>query len=259
MTEPHDPSLAHSARARARAAWQELRVTALDDPLLVLSTVAGLAIVMLCGALVAQLTDDVMEGDGAASFDPRAMRWVVEHRTPTATTIARAVTHLGDPWVVTLVVATAVIALIATRHARLGAFLVLSSGGAVIASSIAKRVVDRPRPPTEIWLGSAWGPSFPSGHATQSVACWVALGVVACTFLRSTAWRVVVLGAATALALLIGTSRVYLGVHWPSDVVCGWSIATMWLLVLLLAGWVRPRLRATRGQRGSLPTPTQTG
>jgi undecaprenyl-diphosphatase len=223
--------------------WSDVRAVYAQDRRLVVSTVLGLGIVALCGALIAQLMDEVSEDDDLTRFDQELLDVVVEHRTPWWNGVARNVTHLGDPWLVTAVVAAVALALVVWRRYHLAAFVVLASGGAAVVSSVTKQVFDRPRPPTSLWLGTAWGPSFPSGHATQSIACWGAVAVVACVLVRSRAARAAIIGAAVCVALAVGTSRVYLAVHWASDVICGWAISLMWLTALLLAGWSTPRAR----------------
>jgi undecaprenyl-diphosphatase len=214
-----------------------------EDRRLVLSTVLGLGIVVLCGALIAQLMAEVSEADDLTRFDRRVLDAAVEHRTPWWNGVARTVTHLGDPWVVVAVVAAVALALWLQHRVRLALFVVLASGGAAVVSSVTKQVFDRPRPPTSLWLATAWGPSFPSGHATQSIACWGAVAVVACVLVRSRAMRAAIIALAVCIAVVVGASRVYLAVHWASDVICGWAISLLWLTALLLAGWATPRAR----------------
>jgi undecaprenyl-diphosphatase len=223
--------------------WSDVRAVYAQDRRLVVSTVLGLGVVALCGALIAQLMDEVSEDDGLTRFDRQVLDVVVEHRTPWWDGVARSVTHLGDPWLVTAVVAVVALALVVWRRYHLAAFVLLASGGAAVVSSVTKQVFDRPRPPTSLWLGTAWGPSFPSGHATQSIACWGAVAVVACALVRSRAARAAIIAAAVCIALAVGGSRVYLAVHWASDVMCGWAISLLWLTALLLAGWSTPRAR----------------
>jgi undecaprenyl-diphosphatase len=241
------------AARRAAALRQDLCAVYAQDRRLVAATALGLAIVVVCGALIAQLMDEVSEGDDLTRFDQRVLDAVVEHRTPWWNGVARNVTHLGDPWLVTAVVAAVTIGLLLRRRVHLAAFVVLASGGAAVVSSVTKQIFDRPRPPTALWLGTAWGPSFPSGHATQSIACWGAVAVVACVLVHSRAARAAIIAAAVCIALAVGASRVYLAVHWASDVMCGWAISLMWLPVLLLAGWATPRARdvwsSTRADR----------
>ena len=210
---------------------------------LVVATVVGLAVVSVCGALIATLVDDVSESDGVTTVDRRVLNRVLELRTSALTTVFRAATHLGDPLVIVALTAVVSIALVARRKFHLGLFMVLATSGAAVASSVTKQAIDRGRPPTALWLGQAWGPSFPSGHATQSVACYGAIAVIGVVLIRSTAWRAPLFVAAAAIALMVGTSRIYLAVHWFSDVVCGWAIGSLWLATLVLAGWMTPRLR----------------
>ena len=105
-----------------------------------------------------------------------------------------------------------------------------------------RSVVGRERPPSTIWLVEATGASFPSGHATKGVACWVALSSTIVLLVKGRALRVTITFAGAALAGAIGVSRIYLGVHWMSDVVCGWAVASLWLVTLLLIGWAGPRI-----------------
>ena len=237
------PDLPTRAGRRAEDLWVGLRAACTQDRRLVVSTVLGLAVVAMCGAVVARLMAEVGEGDDLARFDQQVLDAVVEHRSPWWDGVATTVTHLGDPWVVSIVVAVVAVALAVRRRFHLAVFVALASGGAAVVSSVTKQVVDRARPPSSLWLGTAWGPSFPSGHATQSIACWGAVAVVACVLVRSRAVRAAVILAAMAIALAVGSSRVYLAVHWASDVMCAWAISLSWLTTLLLAGWATPRAR----------------
>ena len=109
-------------------------------------------------------------------------------------------------------------------------------GGALLLYSLTKYFVHRPRPPSVIWLTDAGRTtSFPSGHATQSLATFVALGVVGTAWVSKARWPALLLPL--VLAAGVGWSRVYLGVHWTSDVVAGWLIAAAWItMVLWLTG-----------------------
>jgi len=224
--------------------FAEIRQVFKGERLLLWITIGGLGVVAGCGLVVAKLLDDLLGADGVVALDPSITSWVVEHRTTALTDIAQVATWFGNPWVVLLVVAAAVVFLVALRRARLALFIAASTSGAAIASTFGKSVVDRPRPPSSLWLVSASGAAFPSGHATQSIACYGALAVVGVSVLSSRWTRALVAGAGAALALAIGSSRVYLGVHWSTDVLCGWAIASMWVATLVLLGWARPRVHA---------------
>lgn len=227
--------LAEASRrwARVPRQWQVLAVL-----------VAGAAAVVAgSGLVVAELVDDVLGADGVTHVDPRVTDWVVRNRSAGLTTLARGVTTLGDPLVVILTVAVAAIALVVAGRRRLAIFVVVSSAGAALVTTTGKLAVGRPRPPAGIRLVEAAGAAFPSGHATQGVACWTMLAVVGVLLTRRRSVRIALLAAGVALAVAVGSSRVYLGVHWTSDVVCGWAVATLWLTALLLIGWAGPRVR----------------
>lgn len=206
--------------------------------------VTGTAFALIAGSglAIAKLVDDVFGEDGATRIDPKITDFLVDHRSPGLTAVARAVTHLADPLTVTIVAVVSIATLLARGRRRLAAFVPLSMAGAAAATSLGKLVVARPRPAESVWLSQASGAAFPSGHATQSVACWCAIGVCAAMLTPRPSLQAasIVLGA--TLAAAIGTSRVYLGVHWTSDVICGWAVATAWLLALVVIGWSRPRL-----------------
>jgi len=102
-----------------------------------------------------------------------------------------------------------------------------------------KEIVQRPRPPRAHWLVQAGGWSFPSGHSVQSAAAYLSFAVVISVLVSSRRWRAVAWSAAALLALAVGFSRVYLGVHWPTDVLAGWAIGTAWVVLLYLL--LRPR------------------
>ncbi len=236
------------------AAWADLveavRATLRADRLLVMVTAGGLAIVALCSLIIAKLLDDVMGGDDSARLDPVISDWVVAHRTDALTTVFRSVTHLADPMVVIAVAAVVGLWLVRVGWPRAALLVAASTLGAALMTTVAKLAVDRERPPRELWLGVASGPAFPSGHSAQSVALYGALAIVVILLVRSTVVRVAAVGMAVLIAALVGTSRVYLGVHWTSDVLCGWSIATLWLVTLVLAGWAVPRYRSGRVGHG---------
>lgn len=185
--------------------------------------------------LFVALTVLVAVRHGAPLPGDRALhRWPLDHRPPVAVATARAITATGTgalPYVLAFVAG-----LIAGRdnkqrlYAAAGALAVLLLGQAVrygVMSAVA-----RPRPATIDWATTAAGHSFPSGHSTTSA-------LTAGLLVWALATRTSAARPASALLLLwaaaVGLSRIYLGVHWASDVLGGWLLASLWLCLAALA------------------------
>ena len=161
----------------------------------------------------------------------------------------RDITGLGGFTVVTLVTVVAVLAFLIhgrRRHAMVLAGTVLL---AELSSDIAKTVYARPRPDLVPHGSYVYSASFPSGHSTMSAATYLTLAVLIASLEPNRGTKAMVFVLAAAMIVSIGASRVYLGVHWPSDVLAGWCLGAAWAL----AAWsVLRRLtrRPTVGSRG---------
>ncbi|ANC88380.1 MAG: phosphatase PAP2 family protein [Sphingomonas aquatilis] len=153
--------------------------------------------------------------------------------------VAADITDLGGGVVLTLIVTLVVGFLLVQRLwlTALATVLATLTGGWVI--ELVKGMVLRARPELVPHLVSANGYSFPSGHATASAVCYLTLAALAGQVTPDRAARLYLLVAAVLLVGAIGCSRVYLGVHWPSDVLAGWSFGTLWAL-----GWWTATARA---------------
>lgn len=152
------------------------------------------------------------------------------------------ITALGGGTVLTIFVAAASGFLAFRRH---WLTLALVLGGTIsgsLAVGMFKTLVGRPRPTLVDHLVDAWSASFPSGHAANSATVYLTLALLLMQIVEDQVARWYLLGAAVLLVMMIGISRVYLGVHWPSDVLAGWSFGTLWALAWWsLGGWLRIR------------------
>lgn len=149
---------------------------------------------------------------------------------------ARAVTLLGDPRLVVTGGVVAVVALLVTRQRRLAAFAALCGVGGMLLSSGLKLAVDRARPVFDMPVDSALGASFPSGHTLGASVFFTAGAVLLAP--RVARPRLLV-AAAVGVAVLVGLSRVLLGVHYPSDVVGGLLLGLGWtaLCTAIFTAW----------------------
>ena len=159
----------------------------------------------------------------------------------------RDITSLGSMSVLVLVTLGAVIYLLMIRQ-RFEAMLVLFTVvGGQILSSLLKLGIDRPRPELVSHLADVQTLSFPSGHAMLSAVVYLTLGSLLAGHATTRALKIYVLGVAVMLTLLVGASRAYLGVHWPSDILAGWSIGFAWaMLCWLAARWLARRSAPAR-------------
>jgi len=182
----------------------------------------GFAALLLVGWAVGELWLSIV---GSADLD--AVREVAAQRTAALTEIAKVVTWAGSAFLLVPLALICCFALARAGLRREALAVALSLGGAMLLSDLIKLLVSRPRPPVE-HLQGVTGSSFPSGHATQASAFWFSLVLV----LRATGGSRTAIRLAAAIALVlvvaVAASRVYLGVHYPSDVVAG---------ILLGIGW----------------------
>ncbi|GGM03219.1 phosphatase PAP2 family protein [Nakamurella endophytica] len=180
--------------------------------------------------VILRLADAAEEDDGLASYDRPVWHWAVDHRSPALTGAFRVVTTVGSTLVMS-VLATVAVAVLAARRRWWDAGLVAVVGvGAALLVTVGKHVVGRTRPPVAERLVVETNQSFPSGHALASAAV---LGVLVVVLGRwwAPATRLAATVAAVLAVLLIGASRVYLGVHWATDVLGGWLTGAAWLLL----------------------------
>jgi undecaprenyl-diphosphatase len=192
--------------------------------LLAARLVLGLLVFVLVGWAVGALWIS-MVGTG----ETEAVRELVQQRSAGLTAAARAVTWAGSALVLVPLV-LACCALLIRAHLRAAALAVaVGLGGAMLLSNAVKLLVSRPRPPVE-HLQAVSSSSFPSGHATQASAFWVSLALV----LRAERFAPRPIEAAIVFAVLlvgaVAASRVYLGVHYPADVLVGVLLGSGWAL-----------------------------
>lgn len=141
---------------------------------------------------------------------------------------AAELTALGGYPILILAVVLVVIALLIARKNAAALFLSVAVISGSAASSLLKLFFNRARPDLVDHLDRTFTSSFPSGHAMLSMIAWLTLAAVAVRFIEMRRLRIYVLSAALTVALIIGSTRVYLGVHWPSDVIAGWAIGLAW-------------------------------
>ena len=197
-----------------------------------------------------ELADEVLEGDSRA-FDGAVLLWIHHNVPDWLNEPMRLVTALGYYYVVVPLLAVSIV-LLYRRGWRLSAVLLaVSTGGSVVLTTVLKGVFQRARPELFDSGYQASFYSFPSGHATVAVGFYGMLTVILAYRLRGSArWAVAVTGL--LVVLLIGFSRLYLGVHYPTDVLAGYLSALLWLVCVggVYALWLSVRgLRTAESSR----------
>lgn len=182
------------------------------------------------------LTDEVLEGETRA-FDTRillAMRDPLDRADPFGPVwleiVARDLTALGGVAVLGLLTFAAAGYLWLSGHRRSMWFLLVAVAGGVLFSQALKFGIGRPRPDLVPHGTVALTASFPSGHSMMAAVTYLTLAVLMARVEPRRRLRVYFLGLALLITGLVGLSRVYLGVHWPSDVLAGWTAGTAWAL-----------------------------
>lgn len=208
------------------------------------------AALLIGGALMAfaELADEVVDGETHA-FDRAvmlAMRESQDHADPLGPAwlemVARDVTSLGGTTVLALLTVAAIGFMLLRRQWGGAIFVLVSVAGGTLISSALKAIFGRPRPdlvPHAVEVTSA---SFPSGHSMLAMVTYLTLGAVLAEVQTSRRVKIYILGWAVFLALIVGLSRVYLGVHWPTDVLAGWCLGSAWALLCgSVALWLQRR------------------
>jgi len=197
--------------------------------------------------LFAALADEVMEG-GTRKFDSTlllALRRPGDLQPlgpPAVLNAALDITALGGPTVLTLFTAAACLFLVLDGKKHMALFVFGSIASGLLLSNLLKDSFDRPRPdivPHEVYAASY---SFPSGHSMLSAITYLTLGAMLARSHERKLLKAFFLLTAVFLTVVIGITRVYLGVHWPTDVLAGWTAGAVWaLLCWLLARWLQSR------------------
>jgi undecaprenyl-diphosphatase len=197
-----------------------------------------------------ELADEIHEGD-ADRFDA----WVLQAlRTPGDLSdpigppwllqVFRDLTSLGGTTVLTMLVLLIGGFLIGTGKRAAAAFLVVAVGGGALLSTLLKELFERERPAVVTHLVEVSSASFPSGHAMLSAVTYLTLGAIIARVQTSQRLRAYVFAIAIVVALLVGFSRLYLGVHGPTDVLAGWCVGASWALgCWTVASWLQERGR----------------
>ena len=200
----------------------------------------GLGLCVLLFGFVS-LAGEVTEGDTQA-FDTKILRALRDPADPSKP-IGPAwieeplldLTAIGGSTVLGLVIVAVVGFLVLQTRYRTAIVVAITSFSGELLNAAMKYAFNRPRPSIVPHLRAVYSTSFPSGHAMESAIVYLTLAAILMRASESTVTKIYILGIAVLLTTLVGISRVYLGVHYPTDVLGGWIIGFMWASVCWLA------------------------
>jgi undecaprenyl-diphosphatase len=215
----------------ANPIYRALRVsTAKADSLvgaLGIFLIGGLIIAVVGTALFVALASYVRSGSSQA-FDDSVIRWLAAHHTRGLDAAMLEITALGTGIVVMMVVAVAALFLVLTDHKYSAILLLASTCGGLVLNAVLKLGFNRPRPSIVVPVVHAVSSSFPSGHAMSAAIVYTTVAYLAARLHKRRWARWLVMTAAFIVIALISISRMYLGVHYPSDVLAGIVVGLAW-------------------------------
>ena len=192
---------------------------------------AGLAVSGAAALLLGWLAREVLQGD-TARFDAQIRGLVHSHASPALTAVMCFLTELGSRFVLPALVAAALAALWYIGWHRAVVLLAITMAGAILLEVVLKIGFHRLRPIPYFGIPAPESFSFPSGHALSSFAFFATLASLCSGRLQSRRLRILIWVVAVAVITLIGFSRIYLGVHYPTDVIAGYLTAFIWVRVI---------------------------
>jgi undecaprenyl-diphosphatase len=251
-----------SPQTESKALFRSLRdyVTQIEFAVL-------LAVFVIAGGawMFFALANEVTEGE-TASFDTALLMALRTNPNdlgdpigpPGFEEMMRDLTALGGVAVLTLLTA-GVVSFLLIQGKRHDAILVLvATGGGALLMTVLKDLYGRPRPDLVPHGSYVTSSSFPSGHSMLSAAVYLTLGALIAQSLSQRRLKLFVMGSAILVTVLVGVSRVYLGVHWPTDVLAGWTVGAVWAAACwLVARWLQRhgQMEDDKVETSALPEP----
>jgi len=209
-----------------------------------LMALIALLIVVIGTWVFVELADEVAEG-GTHTFDNRIMQYVGRHRGPPwLEEVGRDLTALGGVAVLSLMTLGVAGFLFVTRKFHAMWLVLFATFGGLFLSTALKWIIDRDRPAVFEHRSHVYTQSFPSGHSMLSAVVYLTLGSMLTRLVPGYRAKLYLLSVALFLTFLVGISRVYMGVHWPTDVLAGWTAGLVWAIIC----WLAARALQRRGK-----------
>lgn len=225
-----------------------------------LTLTVGVVAVLALGVSFGEILDHVLDGEGVAVADRPVARFLAAHRQPWSITAAQMISDLGSPVGAALTGTVVGVAVAWIRRSWLPLGLMgLGAGGIGLINMTVKRLVSRERPPLVTAVLGEDGYSFPSGHTVGTTVVWLlSAWMIGRWVITRRRGKAAVWAGALLVIVAVGTTRVFLGVHFPTDVLAGWVLGAAWAVTIALVASVWEQSRHNAVGVGGDPHPVRT-
>lgn len=200
-----------------------------------LTLTVGVAVSLLAGWFFGELADEIFEAELMTQLDLTLGEGLLHLVSEPVSRFFYGITLIAHPWVLLVGGTLAGLWLVRKRNNLDAILLVVAVGGGALINLLLKLLFGRPRPSFIDMFYEEIGFSFPSGHAMLSVLFFGVLAYLVWRHSQRGGWRLIVVFTAAVLSLLVGVSRLVLGVHFLSDVLAGWTAGIVWLSACITA------------------------
>jgi len=193
--------------------------------------------ILISGMVFASLAEDLVNRETLSTLDPVFGGWLIAHTSLSGDYVFSVITFLGDALIISIGTGLLGFWLAKRKNWNKLIFLFSAVGGSALLNLVLKNVFHRTRPlfPQAFLVDTGY--SFPSGHTMISLAFYGAVAYIALTYIKSRNWKILTVAGALVVSVLIGFSRLYLGVHYLTDVLAGWAAGGLGLAVCVLGDY----------------------
>jgi len=193
--------------------------------------------ILISGMVFASLAEDLVNQETLATLDPVFGGWLIAHTSLSGDYVFSTITFLGNALIISI--GTGLLGFWLAKRKNWNNLILLFSavGGSALLNLVLKNIFQRSRPifPQAFSIETGFG--FPSGHTMISLAFYGIVAYIALTYIKNRNWKVLTIVGALVISVLIGFSRLYLGVHYLTDVLAGWAAGGLWLAVCILGDY----------------------